>query len=761
VLILRPNTGAQQAVAATRQALRDQGFKTDLSDFDFTTTVELRAREAILKITASDYHSEPFHDHPNLMENIGDDAAVVVWKQDFLKRAYPSWPDNNDKLTWEEFRDALHTNQVPVDAACEAILSGPIAFNLEARKGNAVLLPHLAMLKNLTQTMGSRSVLDLHDGNRDAAWTNLLAATRLVTAWEPEPVEVSQLVRFANTTLAFNAIWQALQTNGWPDAQLAQLQQEWESVGYFKKLPETAAFKRASAVLDCGHERNPPADERLSATELLKEAFQHPFYAWSELNSVWNHASYRKAGNFEDEKDLLFFYRDRELELRNAVQAPTWSQMRLLPGVTNKIFFQSKYRSGMQARMHLREMSNAFLKDRFGFLGRAAEAEARRRILITAIALERYHEKTGSYPQSLAALAPDFLKTVPMDFMDGQPLRYRLTEDGHFILYSIGLDCVDNGGIIQTREQRIRATREAGLMIGIPPEADIVWPRPATVAAVEALRQKQLVAQQNKAAEIEEQQANFQWNHTDRHQAGVEKLLAAAAPQNPPDVNYHGRPLSEVIHNPIAAGTNRLTLGQMLTLNQIITGEEPEIITFEAPVAYDVVTNLGSLCLFIDTNNDDSDDGCYVQQMEYNRADNGNCRLVWSTIYESPGKHVLQMGLLVNELQSSNLDFSGPLLPFVITNLCQFSLASAHFDPDTGATFHARLPEINGQFVIELNTTNGTLLKTITGSTTNGVIKVHWDLMDDRGQRFTNDFFNSVFHLTFPDSGRTQTLKGP
>ena len=112
-------------------------------------------------------------------------------------------------------------------------------------------------------------------------------------------------------------------------------------------------------------------------------------------------------------------------------------------------------------------------------------------------------------------------------------------------------------------------------------------------------------------------------------------------------------------------------------------------------------------------------------------------------------------------MQTNDTDISGPLLPFVITNLCQFSLTSAHFDQDTGATFHAKLPEANGNFTIELNTTNGTRLKTITGSTTNGVIKVHWDLIDEHGQRFTNDFFNSVFHIELPDSGRTQTLKGP
>jgi hypothetical protein len=105
--------------------------------------------------------------------------------------------------------------------------------------------------------------------------------------------------------------------------------------------------------------------------------------------------------------------------------------------------------------------------------------------------------------------------------------------------------------------------------------------------------------------------------------------------------------------------------------------------------------------------------------------------------------------------------FTDPLLPLTITNLCQFSLTSAHFDPDTGATFLARLPEPNGRYTIELITTNGARLKTLTGRTTDGVLNEHWDLLDEPGRRFTNVFFNSVFHLTMPDSGRVQTLRAP
>ena len=55
-----PDNAGLKTVADARQSLREQGFKTDLADFDFSTTTELRAREAILKATTPDYRSEPF-----------------------------------------------------------------------------------------------------------------------------------------------------------------------------------------------------------------------------------------------------------------------------------------------------------------------------------------------------------------------------------------------------------------------------------------------------------------------------------------------------------------------------------------------------------------------------------------------------------------------------------------------------------------------------------------------------------------------------
>ena len=114
----------------------------------------------------------------------------------------------------------------------------------------------------------------------------------------------------------------------------------------------------------------------------------------------------------------------------------------------------------------------------------------------------------------------------------------------------------------------------------------------------------------------------------------------------------------------------------------------------------------------------------------------------------------------IEDKQETALKVRGPAVLFISTNLCQFDSAYDHFDA-RGATLYAKLPESNGVYTIELQSPAGVHLKTVTGRTSNGVIKVHWDLTDDHGQRYTNDSFGSVFTVTLPDSGRSQTMKGP
>ena len=63
-----------------------------------------------------------------------------------------------------------------------------------------------------------------------------------------------------------------------------------------------------------------------------------------------------------------------------------------------------------------------------------------------ACALERYRLAHHEYPETLDALAPQFMGTVLHDIIDGRPLNYRRTDDGKFLLYSVGWNEQDNGG---------------------------------------------------------------------------------------------------------------------------------------------------------------------------------------------------------------------------------------------------------------------------------------------------------------------------
>ncbi len=86
------------------------------------------------------------------------------------------------------------------------------------------------------------------------------------------------------------------------------------------------------------------------------------------------------------------------------------------------------------------------------------------------LAIEIYHRRTGEFPGSLSDLVPDVLPEVPPDPAAGVPFAYRRLAAGDdpdgrgYLLYSVGLDGVDNGRQVSMTEPRRALTRSgAGL----------------------------------------------------------------------------------------------------------------------------------------------------------------------------------------------------------------------------------------------------------------------------------------------------------
>ncbi len=260
--IYAPGAGWKQGGEGKfRMDVRAQGFKTVLADFDCSAPTVMRARVAALTNAAVAGGSDgyPLPGDRYLVEmasgepvrQAGPDSAFPVWKQGRWApgRIAPLASDGTGGLgddLWPPLRETFEERRQALDAACAAALSGPIRFHLDASHGAAMRMHHLPALQQLVRTLAFRAMLEVRDNHPEAAWTNLLASTRLVTAFSPEPVEIAHLVRIRRAAILGDRTWEWLQAKAGSDGQLARLQREWETVDYFGSLPETAAFSRAS-----------------------------------------------------------------------------------------------------------------------------------------------------------------------------------------------------------------------------------------------------------------------------------------------------------------------------------------------------------------------------------------------------------------------------------------------------------------------------------------------------------------------------------
>lgn len=92
------------------------------------------------------------------------------------------------------------------------------------------------------------------------------------------------------------------------------------------------------------------------------------------------------------------------------------------------------------------------------------EPVARRRAALIMLALSAYRHDNGTYPQSLAALVPDYLAEVPLDILTARPFDYQFVSDGansteqEYSLRSIGHEMFGHGARGTSSETRTSYT---------------------------------------------------------------------------------------------------------------------------------------------------------------------------------------------------------------------------------------------------------------------------------------------------------------
>src|SRR5436190_5137801 len=122
----------------------------------------------------------------------------------------------------------------------------PIYYNVE--EPYAILLPHLAKIRNIVSELSLQSSAKLALNKSDAAFDDVLLMLWLTESVRDEPFLINQLVRVACLQMTAQAVWEGVAQQRWNDAQLKEFQSRLAKVDFFSSLIRSLNAERAGGL---------------------------------------------------------------------------------------------------------------------------------------------------------------------------------------------------------------------------------------------------------------------------------------------------------------------------------------------------------------------------------------------------------------------------------------------------------------------------------------------------------------------------------
>jgi hypothetical protein len=293
----------------------------------------------------------------------------------------------------------------------------------------AILLPHLASMKGCARTLELRALAELEMGQADKACDDTLLIFQLAEKIHNEPFFISQLVRLAILQFGVQGVYEGLANHGWSTDELTKLEAEISRLNIAADCKFAMRGEMAEQVNLIGYFRNHPGE----VTRLSRDT---PFEAYSPtLVDRLVSRAIPPGWYYQNQVNCARLMVENVIPIANETSQT----------------FSVKLRQQVDAALSSFTPSSIFhYMDRWliAGLGRGCEKFAlcqnALNLATTAMASEQYRMSHGFYPESLDTLG----QALPHDAIGGQPLKYHREPDGEFVLYSIGWNEIDDGGIV-------------------------------------------------------------------------------------------------------------------------------------------------------------------------------------------------------------------------------------------------------------------------------------------------------------------------
>jgi hypothetical protein len=313
-------------------------------------------------------------------------------------------------------------------------------FPLEYEKGFDIALPHLTLLLNAQRLYLVRALAELDAGQPDRAFADVETLLLLTRSCGDEPLLISQLVAVCSGGISEHAVWEGLAGHRWRDDQLTALQTELERVHFLEDGHRAFQYEKVEGAASCLKMARSIGTYRKSKLAFDLQGTDQPFFPLFKVRIYQNILA---LSQFYDRATLPVIEPALHRVHTEIVEAGEAE----LRGLCSTLL-------GDNIVMEM--AGNNVMKTAIKF----AYAQTLTDEALIACGLERYWLTHGAYPDTLDALVPQYLAKLPHDVITGQPLHYRRTPDGLFVLYSVGWNGRDDGGIPGTKEGGMQDTKQ-------------------------------------------------------------------------------------------------------------------------------------------------------------------------------------------------------------------------------------------------------------------------------------------------------------
>ena len=364
----------------------------------------------------------------------GQKTDLPAWQE-----ALTGTRDADEKKSAQAILQQLNRFDPMMDELRVALQRPHIQWPFDKNNPFSTRLPQFGCLLSAAKILNLMATAELTLNNNNAALSDLQLIFRISDVTTENGFLIGHLVGVACDSLGLAVLQEGLSRHSWTDAQLTEIQNLLRHKNPFQDYRQALRIERSgfAQVLNlptaelAGFLAMEAVDQSKSYNICARLFLTFRPSGWAHFDRAYYFSTIQKGIAGVDPAAKRVFVQAAQQNQQN-------QKRNLVRGIMDCFyhFFSSLAMPSIDT-----------------CVVRSSQCQAQLFQADTACALERYRLKYHKLPATLGDLVPAYFEKIPHDVINGQPLIYKRLNEQDFILYSVGWNEKDDGGMVNKRHR--------------------------------------------------------------------------------------------------------------------------------------------------------------------------------------------------------------------------------------------------------------------------------------------------------------------